>query len=243
MYCLAFVVPPHHYSSSMLGGALPSGKRSYGTPLWKLEVFQNSFFLSTPLHPPHLPPFFYSISFTLSRCVPATPPHPPSSLGLILGEHLTDVLLKDEKRSGGESKSKQRSMKNKIYMAGWERHCWAHTHIHTLTPAHVQKPRGLSPARHWTLQGRQHLLIPYLIAYKGTLRPQKTSHCFFEEGVGSEHTSNTELHRSAGQVVTPVHICVWNLVWAGIFLFVFYKHKASACLTAASTVSRSHRIT
>lgn len=107
----------------MLGGALPSGKRSYGTPLWKLEVFQNSFFF---LHPSTLPIFllFFIQSLLLFLGVsPRLPPHLPSSLGLILGEHLTDVLLKDEKRSGGESKSKQRSMKNKIYMAGWERHC------------------------------------------------------------------------------------------------------------------------
>lgn len=109
MYCFAFVVPPHHYSSSMLGGALPSGKRSDGTRLWKLEVFQNS-----SLHPPHLLPFLFNLSFTLSLC-PCDSPSllPPSHLGLILGEHLTDVLLKDEKRSGGESKSKQRSTERK----------------------------------------------------------------------------------------------------------------------------------
>lgn len=54
---------------------------------------------------------------------PRYPPPPGPSLGLILREHLTDVLLKDEKRSGGESESKQRRMKKYIYMAGWERHC------------------------------------------------------------------------------------------------------------------------
>lgn len=66
-------------------------------------------------------------------------------------------------------------------MTGWERHCWVHTHTHTIqTHTIIREPWGLSPARHWTLQGRQHLLIPYLIRQKGTLCSQKTPHCHFE---------------------------------------------------------------
>lgn len=59
--------------------------------------------LSKLFFPPCLPPLF-SVYLLLFRGVPTSL---SSSLALVLREHLTDVLFKDEKNSGGESKSKQ----------------------------------------------------------------------------------------------------------------------------------------
>lgn len=82
----------------MLKGALPSGKHSYDSQLGSSESFK------TPFSPPCLPPLF-SVSLLLFLGVPTSLFF---SLTLVLREHLTDVLFKDEKRGGGESKSKQR---------------------------------------------------------------------------------------------------------------------------------------
>lgn len=99
MYYFAFVVPPHRYSSSMLKGALPSGKHCYDSQLGSYKSFKTLLPLSS------FP--FLCLSFTLSWC-----PHVSisSSFTLLLREHLTDVLFKDEKHGGGESKSKHKNI-------------------------------------------------------------------------------------------------------------------------------------
>lgn len=48
MYYFAFVVPPHRYSSSMLKGALPSGKHNYDSQLGSSKSFKTRLF-SLPL--------------------------------------------------------------------------------------------------------------------------------------------------------------------------------------------------
>lgn len=89
--------------------------------------------------------FFYPISLLLVPSVSlrlslsSASPH-PAHLGLILGEHLTDVLLKDEKRSGGESKSKQRSAKRRRGGTRQDGKDTAeHTFTHTSTRAEAQR--------------------------------------------------------------------------------------------------------
>lgn len=167
MYYFAFVVLPHHYSSSMLRGALPSGKRSYDSQLGSQKSFKTLYFFS---------PFSLSLfySFLVSPRLSLS-----SSHDLIHGEHLTDVLFKDEKHSGRESKSKQeknihgRMRKTLLYT---HTHINAHAHMHAHRSPEDYHQRSTGHFREDSICS-----LPYLIQQKRTLCSQKTLFSLWED--------------------------------------------------------------
>lgn len=89
-----------------------------------LEVRSLSKLAFFPSLSPCLPPLFFA-----SLGVPTSI---SSFLALVLREHLTDVLFKDEKHSGGESKSKQhKNIHERTGKTLLNTHTHTHEHAHT----------------------------------------------------------------------------------------------------------------
>lgn len=147
---------------------------------------------------------FLCLSFTLSWC-----PHVSvsSSLTLLLREHLTDVLFKDEKHGGGESKSKHKNIHKRTGK--------------TLLYTHrALKPWGLSPAWHWTLQGRQHLLT-------SIFNTTKREHCVLRKLLISL-CMNTETN---------------TLVWTHIILSKLHICAVQVAIESSQVPTRIHAVT
>lgn len=120
------------------------------------------------------------------------------------------MLFKDEKHSGGESKTKQqKNIHDRL------RKTPLHTHTHT----HTRKPWGLSPAQHWTLQGRQHLLTSYFI-----VNITKKKNIVFSETLSFSLWEDTD-HKTAART----HIIPSKLHVPAVHVAAESSHMHSHC--------------